>query len=156
MARESGSPATERSGTHKPIGYLVKRIDQELDRYVDALLRARHGIGRGHWQVLRNVSDRPGLDREVFAEEARVFYDDRQFAELVDTLVEKGWIRLKETGDSTGMWLTEEGRRGFDATAATQDGTWATLTQGLSRQDYEDVLGHLERMLANLEAADPS
>jgi len=156
MSQDNTTPATARSSTHKPIGYLVKRIDQELDRYVDGLLRARHGVGRGHWQVLRSVSDRPGLNRAEFAEEAKVFYDERQLAELIDALVDKGWIRQEDSAAGTLMSLTAEGERGFDAMRVTQDGTWTTLTQGLTEESYYQVLGHLELMLDNLERADPA
>lgn len=151
MSMTESPSGDRRSKRYPPLGYLVKRLDEALTSYVDRLLGERHQLGRFHWQVLTTVHEQPGIEQGVFAEEARIFYDEERLNELIGDLVGRGWLRVDAQVGTVRLWLTDEGEVGHRQMRRTQEESSTRLMLGLTEEDYITMVTHLDRMIANLE-----
>jgi hypothetical protein len=115
----------------RPIGYWLKHLDALVE---EAFERCFDGtdITRRHWQLLNAV--RNGEPE-----------DDR----LNDDLVRNGWT----TPDLAA--LTPRGEAVLATLKSKVDGVRATVTTGLTDQQYAATVSALEAMAANLEKARP-
>ncbi|WP_028476837.1 hypothetical protein [Nocardia sp. CNY236] len=136
----------------QPLGYLVKALDNALQRYVDRVLRNAHGVGRSHWQALRTAQD-GDTSLERFTIEAGEFYGPAQIDELLTSLTGNGWLRLVPADDGTDMQLTDSGRELLEQMGQTQARTMQIAADGVSQEDYAATLRTLDRIVENLEAA---
>jgi hypothetical protein len=115
----------------RPIGYWLKHLDALIE---EAFERCFDGtdITRRHWQLLN--AGRNGEPE-----------DDR----LNDDLVRNGWT----TPDLAA--LTPRGEAVLATLKSKVDGVRATVTTGLTDQQYAATVSALEAMAANLEKARP-
>jgi DNA-binding MarR family transcriptional regulator len=153
MARSEPLTEPGQPDSHKPIGYLLKRLDEAIEEYVNDLLGAQYQLGRFHWQLLRSAHLQPGLDRPTFAASATMFYDDQQLTGLIADLVNRDWIRTEGPPGAEELSLTDAGESGFAAMSRTQQSSWARLRQGITDDEYLSTVLILEKMINNMEAA---
>lgn len=137
----------------KPIGYWLKHLDNLLERQFDVVL-ADVGLSRRDWQVLNTLSRSPEAEaaRGEVADALAPFWTDGEpdLDEVVARLAARGWVR-SGTGDVIA--LTGEGRAAHADVAARIRAVRAAVTEGLTREQYEETVRVLSVMASNVEAA---
>jgi hypothetical protein len=140
----------------RPIGFWLKLVDGLLDERFASTLE-EHGVTRRQWQLLNMLSRGPATVEELDAAVAPFLAagtapgDDgtpatEGSAEHLSELIESAWV----DATAAGYELTEKGRIAFDALAETVAALRDEMSDGLTRQQYDDTVAVLERMARNL------
>lgn len=138
------------AGEHRLIGYQVKRLDQLIDLTFDRLI-AEAGLSRRDWQTLNALAGGPAGDAEL-TDALRPFWEVEKEdpRDVVATLTERGWVGRDGDGRYT---LTEAGRTAR-ATAADSVGRIRDLSaEGVSEQEFTQMMDVMARIIGNLERA---
>jgi len=138
---------------YRPIGFWLKLVDRLIDeRFADAL--EEHGVTRRQWQLLNVLSRGPATGAQLDSAVAPFLsaLDDETVQEHLAELVDSGWVGLSPSG----YLLADSGRTALAALASTVDRTRAVTVEGVSEQQYVQILETLERMARNLGWSDPA
>ncbi|MCE6997322.1 MarR family transcriptional regulator [Saccharothrix sp. S26] len=125
----------------KPLGYWLVHLHDLIETRFHRALEA-DGLTRRHWQVLNTIATEPGTLTEVEQALAH-FHDDVR--PLVEDFAGRGWL----TGECE---LTEAGRRAHDRIAAQVHAQRARLLDGISDDEYVELIRMLERIAENAAA----
>jgi DNA-binding MarR family transcriptional regulator len=134
----------------QPIGYWLKEIDRLIEESFGQLL-AEEDLTRRHWQVLNTVA--AGLTRPAELDAALEPFLSAaapSVAPVLDDLVARGW--MERAGDGT-VGLTSVGERAHAAVRERVVANRRTLTEGITAEEYANVVNLLERMAGNLRVA---
>jgi len=137
------------SDYNKPIGYWLKHLDQLIEDSFERLLAA-DGLTRRQWQVLNTLADGPA-SREQIAEVLAPFWTDagRESVAVLDALAGRGWLHSA----AERVELTAAGRTSHAELLERVVASRRRVTEGISAEDYQAVVGGLARMARNLEQA---
>jgi DNA-binding MarR family transcriptional regulator len=131
----------------RPIGFWLKLVDRLIDEQFAATLE-EHGVTRRQWQLLNVLSREPATVQQLDAAVAPFLSADEgeSSAEHLSELIESAWV----DATPTGYELTDRGRAAFDRLAAVVDELRGRLSEGLTREQYDETVAALERMARNL------
>jgi hypothetical protein len=124
----------------KPLGWWLRHVHELLESSMARALDAE-SLSRRHWQVLNTIALGARTPEEVDAAMAPFGSTTSQVADLRG----RGWVA--ETGE-----LTAEGRAAHARIEARVTAFRASVTDGVSDEDYRTTIRTLERCAANLEA----
>ena len=127
----------------RPVGWWVRRLDELLEQGLDDVAAAE-GLTRRHWQVLDSLAARPAGRADLAAALAPFATPEQVDAVLAD-LAGRGWV-----ADDA---LTADGRAAHERLAAAVGAFRRGVADGLTAEEYAQVVRGLARMVANLEAA---
>ncbi len=130
----------------RPVGWWVRRLDELLERGLDDVVAAE-GLTRRHWQVLDSLAARPVPRADLVAALASFAAPEQVDAVLAD-LAARGWL----AGDGTTS-LTAAGRAAHERVAEAVGRFRRRVADGLTAEEYAQVVHGLARMVANLEQA---
>jgi len=142
----------------RPIGFWLTLVDRLIsEQFAEAL--EEHGVTRRQWQLLTVLSRRGAsvaeLDSAIapflakagpFLAETTDQTDAESSAEHLSELIESGWV----DSTPTGYELTERGRVAYDKLAEVVEGNRSRATEGVSLEEYQAMVGTLERVARNL------
>ncbi|MEU6561433.1 MarR family winged helix-turn-helix transcriptional regulator [Nocardia nova] len=143
----AGGPPDNRED--QVIGYRLKRVDQLIESTFDRLL-GNAGINRRQWQTL-NILSRGPQPQVQLADALRPFWEvnNESVAEVVDSLTEHGWARVRPDGI---VVLTDEGATAHAAAQREVAKIRDLVAQGISQDEFTQTMDVLRRMTVNLEA----
>jgi hypothetical protein len=130
----------------RPVGWWVKRLDELLERGLDDVVAAEE-LTRRHWQVLDSLAAHPAPRADLAAALASFAAPEQVDAVLAD-LAARGWL----AGEAT-VSLTAEGRTARERVAAAVGAFRRRVAEGLTAEEYAQVVQGLARMVANIERA---
>lgn len=123
----------------KPIGWWAQNLHRALEEAWDRAL-AGQGATRRQWQAL-NVAARGGAVGEL----APFLVDPADAPDLVEGLVERGWVRV----DGDALALTPAGGAAHEALGAVVQWQRARAMRGITTAEYAAAVDVLRRMAAN-------
>ncbi|MEB6238786.1 MarR family winged helix-turn-helix transcriptional regulator [Staphylococcus gallinarum] len=130
-------------------GWYLKETDKAITRYVDASLKEQ-GLTRFHWQVLNRAHiDGVAIKEKLYA---RNYLSPEQIEDLVNSLVQKQWIEIKENMDQlyTELRLTKKGEEQFQIIAGILKEIGDQMFQVITEQEYEATVDVLTRLIHHL------
>jgi DNA-binding MarR family transcriptional regulator len=134
------------SGSDRPIGYWLKKLDRLIDEEFDRRL-GDASLSRRQWQLLNLLEAGPRsvpelqTELEPFLSEAP---DD--LSDALSALVTRGWA---ESQDNVVI-LTEIGQAQFQLIKTRVAELHGSLMVGISPEEYRATIDVLGRMAANL------
>jgi DNA-binding MarR family transcriptional regulator len=135
------------TGSGKPIGYWLKKLDRLIDEQFDRHL-SDVGLSRRQWQLLNLLQDAPRSEPELQSElEPFLRGTPDDLADALSDLVTRGWADSRESV----VTLTETGQAQFELIKVKVAGLRQALTAGISPEDYQVTIDVLAKMAANLE-----
>lgn len=131
----------------RPIGFWLKLVDRLIDEQFAATLE-EHGVTRRQWQLLNVLSREPAMVEQLDAAVAPFLSADEteSSAEHLSELIESAWV----DATPTGYELTDRGRSAFQRLATVVDELRARVSEGLTKEQYDETVVALERMARNL------
>jgi len=143
--------------TNLPLGYWIKQVDQLLTKQIDAA-QAVNGVTRTEWQVLNLLSEVQSMPRDALLKQIEIFSDAASLDKIIASLFDRGWIALVAATeqDEQALSLTEDGKQQHAKILATQKEFRQRAVQGITKNEYETVVGVLRQMVANLEKESPA
>lgn len=144
----------------RPLGWWLKHVDGLLDLGFEATLGAQD-VSRRQWQILNGLAE--GTPAAELLDSLTVFGDDDGVHDALAGLVLRGWIRtgpdsdaLPETETETetvagSVTITDAGRAQHQLLSEEVRAMRASVSDGLSPEDYQAVVSGLARMAENLE-----
>ncbi|CAN5259817.1 hypothetical protein BH09ACT5_BH09ACT5_14380 [soil metagenome] len=137
--------------TPRPIGFWLKLVDRQIDEQFASTLD-EHGVTRRQWQLLNVLSPGPATVEQLDAAVAPFLSaeDGESSSEHLSELVDSGWVALEQARYE----LTERGRTALEKLSDVVATQRTLMTEGLTRQQYDDTLAALERMARNLGWSD--
>ncbi|MGF9914150.1 hypothetical protein ABEX47_15880 [Paenibacillus ehimensis] len=135
----------------KPIGWYLKRVDKMITQNVNDLFRDKE-LTRTHWQALNNTYHEGVKTKESLHELVQDFVDMKRLDEVIDSLVERGWMvrRANPEQHTTELELTEEGKADFPALDAVLFNFDQRVFQGITEEEYRTTIQVLSRIIRNL------
>jgi hypothetical protein len=124
----------------------VKRLDELLEQGLDDVVAAE-GLSRRHWQVLQSLAGGPVPRAELQAALAS-FAGPQQVDGVLADLAGRGWV----ADDAGRPELTAAGRTAHERLAAAVGAFRRRVAEGLTAEEYAQVVRGLARMVGNLEA----
>ena len=133
-----------------PIGYWLKHADEVITQHVNQVLQDQ-GFTRSRWQVLNILYETGTTTRSNVLEIMKTFIDADQLDEILNSIVQAGWLLKRGDSDVTELVLTNSGKAEREAIFQLQSEVRRRTMQGISDQEYTIVLDVLQRMVNNLE-----
>jgi len=139
------------SAVEESVGYLIKRVQQNLRRTCDAALKPNR-LSMAQYAALRALADHPNASA---AELARLCFVTRQ--SLQDLLIGLRADGLVESaarparGRAQSLRLTPAGRRRLADGHAAVLGVEAAMLSGISQREHRLLAALLTQCAANLE-----
>jgi DNA-binding MarR family transcriptional regulator len=138
---------TEVTNLKLPIGYWLKQADKVLTEQINQA-QAVHGVSRTEWQILNLLKENGRATKESIFEILRTFVDASEFQEIINRLIERGWIDAEVgCGD---YQLTDIGEAQHERIFTTQKEVRQRAMQGISQDEYATVIRVLQQMVENL------
>jgi DNA-binding MarR family transcriptional regulator len=135
------------TGSERPIGYWLKKLDRLIDQQFERQLE-ESGLTRRQWQLLNLLEDGPRSTPELQSELEPFLQDNPDdLSDALAGLVTRGWADSQENV----VTLTETGRAQFGLVKAKVAALRQALTAGISADEYQAAIDVLARMAANLE-----
>jgi DNA-binding MarR family transcriptional regulator len=135
------------TGSEKPIGYWLKKLDNLIDAQFERRL-SDAGLSRRQWQLLNLLEDGPRSVPDLQVElEPFLHGDASELNDALSGLVTRSWA---ESTDNIAN-LTKTGQAQFGVVKAKVAELRQGLMAGISPEEYEATLDVLARMAANLE-----
>jgi DNA-binding MarR family transcriptional regulator len=135
------------TGSEKPIGYWLKKLDNLIDAQFERQL-SDAGLSRRQWQLLNLLEDGPRSVPDLQVElEPFLHGDASELNDALSGLVTRSWA---ESTDNIAN-LTKTGQAQFGVVKAKVAALRQGLMAGISPEEYEATLDVLVRMAANLE-----
>jgi DNA-binding MarR family transcriptional regulator len=145
----------------------LPRNDEEAIRSWLSVVRAYHlcselmaqrlaalDVRTAEHEILANLRREPGLSQQTLA--ARCFTAKSHISNLLGEMESRGWVR-REPDPADGrvkrLVLTVAGARLAERTAAVQAGVVALMTDGMPRQDLEQVRAAMANVGQRLDDA---
>lgn len=140
--------ATSGSDQDRMIGFRLKRLDQLIETTFDRLL-GNAGLNRREWQTLNTISRGP-VDEAQLIDALRPFWEanGESVSDVVGGVTARGWVDRDGDGRYT---LTASGRSAHRAAAAEVGSLRERMTEGVSPQEFSQLMDVLHRMIVNLE-----
>jgi DNA-binding MarR family transcriptional regulator len=135
---------------HKPIGYWLKHAHEVITEHVDRVL-GDNGFTRSRWQVLNIIYQAGTITRSGVFGTMQTFIDAHQLDEIIEGLVEEGWLVKHGESDGARLKLTDAGKRKRETIFKVQSEVRKRAMQGITEREYATVIDVLERMVTNLE-----
>ncbi|HEY3686928.1 MAG TPA: MarR family transcriptional regulator [Streptosporangiaceae bacterium] len=134
----------------RPIGYWIKHIDRAVEEDFARLLAAE-GLNRRAWQVVNTLAQAPATGPRLDAALAPFLTaDEPTVAPYADALAARGWAVR-----TAGVYaLTAGGTEAHTRIAALVRAARARIVDGLTADDYAELLRLLQRVAANLGVED--
>ena len=135
----------------RPIGFWLKLVDRMIDEQFASTLE-EHGVTRRQWQLLNVLKHEPATVEALDAAVAPFLSADapESSADHLAELVDSGWVAVTH-----GQYeLLDRGRAAFERLTGVVAAQRTLMTEGLTRQQYDETLVVLERMARNLGWAD--
>lgn len=149
MSDATAQDAPSGRSAEQMLSYWITLVDSLLTSRVNESL-AEHGLTRAQWQLMNSLTDRPQTGEELggaLAPSAAHSEDGpRTLEEHLDELVESGWI----VTEGELYTLTSTGRVSGERVAAVVEELRAEITEGISDQEYDVVVGSLRTIAQNL------
>jgi DNA-binding MarR family transcriptional regulator len=134
--------------TNKPkvyIGYYLKTLDNLLTQKMDSL-HLSNGMTRAEWQILNSVAERPNIDQDTLLNTLKEFTNYLKAKNLLDNLIANGFIQ-----GSQKLCLTMKGQAVYEKSLKMQKEFRQDVMQGISQEDYQNVINTLDKMIMNLK-----
>lgn len=127
----------------------LARIYHKLDRASAQHLRS-FGLSVAQFDVIAQIGANEGLSQQELAQALLVTKGN--VCQLLDRLERQGLIERRPAGIGRGnrLYLTEEGRRLYDAAVPAQEAMIASCLAGLTRDEQQTLvrlLGKLDRSI---------
>jgi DNA-binding MarR family transcriptional regulator len=129
-----------------PIGYYLKKADNLLTRAIDKIQASSH-LTRTGWQVLHAIHEEGQLEEATLAILMRPFATGDILQTLLTELRKAGLIETK----AGALVLTESGIKRHEASFTRQQEFRQRLMSGISRQEYEQAVQTLQKLIDNLQ-----
>jgi DNA-binding MarR family transcriptional regulator len=137
----------------RPIGYWLRHLDWLIDETFDRTLSG-DALTRRHWQVLNTLEAGPSTSAALaVALEPFVGHDRAAIESVIEDLSRRGWLKPPGDGD---LELSAEGRSAHARVKGRVAAVRQQLRNGITDDEYGQVIAILERMAANLEAGQAS
>jgi len=138
--------------TNQSVGYLMRRLvnllTQDIDRQLD-----EHDLTNAQWMPLFKIAKAGG---STVAEVARICeIDNGAMTRVLDRLEAKGLLKRSRSSTDrrvVNLELTPEGKLAADKVPQVLADVMNSHLAGFSREEFDTLLGLLQRMLANAEA----
>jgi DNA-binding MarR family transcriptional regulator len=140
-----------RAETERSVGYLVKRVQQNLRRTCDAALRPTQ-LSMAQYAVLRALADHPEASAAELAR--RCFVTRQSLQDVLGALRSSGLVELAEgpvRGRSRSLQLTRSGLRRLRAGATALAGVELAMVEGISPVARDELVELLTQCAENLE-----
>jgi DNA-binding MarR family transcriptional regulator len=135
------------TGSEKPIGYWLRKLDNLIDAQFERQL-SDAGLSRRQWQLLNLLEDGPRSVPDLQVElEPFLHGGASELNDALSGLVTRSWA---ESTDNIAN-LTKTGQAQFGVVKAKVAELRQGLMAGISPEEYEATLDVLVRMAANLE-----
>jgi len=128
-----------------PIGYYLRKTDQLLTEGI-AQIHEDMDINRLQWQILHSVSEKPGINSRELIESLTEFADEKEVRDIIADFAERNFLLEQDPLD-----LTEQGRDMHRICLDRQMAFRQKVMKDISDQEYEQVIGTLEKMINNLQ-----
>jgi DNA-binding MarR family transcriptional regulator len=136
------------SGSERPIGYWLKRLDGLIDRQFERQL-GEAGLSRRQWQLLNLLQDGPRSVPELQTElEPFLQGASADLSDALSGLMTRGWA---DSADNI-VRLTQIGHAQLGSVQAKVAEVRQALMTGISATEYQATVAILARMVANLES----
>ena len=128
-----------------PIGYWLKRTDTLLTEGINAI-QAEFGIDRSQWQLMNTIAETLFIEKKALIEVMKPFLNEAQIGTELDKLVEMGIVSGPER-----LCLTEKGQQLHAVCLYKQKEFREKAMLGISKEEYEQTLSTLEKIVKNLD-----
>ncbi|MGY1673275.1 hypothetical protein [Geodermatophilus sp. SYSU D00710] len=129
------------------VGWWARRLDELLEQGLDGVV-AGEGLTRRHWQLLQSVADGP-VPRADLHTALGGFAGPRALDAVLADLAARGWV----ADDGGTLSLTAEGRTAHGRLAGAVAAFRRRVADGMTAEEYAQVVAGLARMVGNLERA---
>jgi DNA-binding MarR family transcriptional regulator len=136
--------------TQEPIGYWLKHTDELITTRSDQALSSE-GFTRTRWQTLHLIYTAGTTSRANVLATMRTFITAGQLDDILVAFVQQGWLTERSAGEESALQLTEAGRQVHERVFARQRDVRLRAMQGVSREEYSNVISILRRIAHNLE-----
>lgn len=133
------------------VGLLMRRIIHSLLNRVDRRLEM-HGLTHAQWAPLYVISRHPGITLAELSRELRI--DPGAMTRTLDRLEAKGLCRRERSTQDrrvVHLKLTPDGETASAPVPGVMCESLNAYLAGFSREEWQDLLGMLRRMLANVD-----
>lgn len=128
-----------------PIGWYLKEADSLITQYMNAAFEA-FGIGRFHWQVMKNIDTHIKISKALYYHQVSRFLSEAELEEILQSLVSRNWVQQNEDMYS----FTPTGKTKFDEIAANQQGNHEKILTGTTTEEYLSTINFLETIIKNM------
>jgi DNA-binding MarR family transcriptional regulator len=135
----------------RPLGYWLRLVDRLIDEQF-AMTLEEHGITRRQWQLMNVLAQAPAsvteLDAAIapFLAAATEERERESSVEHLTELIESAWV----DATPTGYELTVRGQAALERLAVVVAEQRTVITAGVTDTEYEQTVGVLQRVAANL------
>jgi len=129
-----------------PIGYYLRKADELLTEEAGQIHEDME-INRLQWQILDSVSENPGISSQELVENLADFADEKEVRDIIADFAERNFLLEQDPLD-----LTEQGRDMHRICLDRQMAFRQKVMKDISDQEYEQMIGTLEKMINNLQA----
>jgi DNA-binding MarR family transcriptional regulator len=135
------------TGSERPIGYWLKRLDRLIDEQFEEQL-GEAGLSRRQWQVINLLEGDPRSVPELQSElEPFLQEDPDDLTDALSGLVTRGWVASQDNIVN----LTETGQAQLKLIKAKVTELRQASMAGISPEEYQTTIDVLARMASNLE-----
>ena len=135
------------TGSEKPIGYWLKKLDRLIDEQFEQQL-GEAGLSRRQWQVINLLEGDPRSVPELQSElEPFLQEDPDDLTDALSGLVTRGWVASQDNIVN----LTETGQAQLKLIKAKVTELRQASMAGISPEEYQTTIDVLARMASNLE-----
>ncbi len=149
MSDATAQDAPSGRSAEQMLSYWITLVESLLTSRVNESL-AEHGLTRTQWQLMNSLTERPQTSEELgdtLTPSATHAEDGpRTLEEHLEELVESGWI----VTEGELYTLTSTGRVSGERVAAVVEELRAEITEGMSEEEYDVVVGSLRTIARNL------
>jgi DNA-binding MarR family transcriptional regulator len=131
---------------NKPIGWYLKEADQQITSFMNNAFEDL-SITRFHWMILRNVAERGHINTWQFFQEVKNFVTVQEFAEIIQSMVDRGWLVISGEDHCA---FTAAGEEAFKQLADLQKERTALMMRGISDEEYKLTLRVLNQIIENI------
>jgi DNA-binding MarR family transcriptional regulator len=139
----------------RPLGYWLRLVDRLIDEQFATTLE-EHGITRRQWQLMNVLAQAPAsvaeLDAAIapFLAAATEERERESSVEHLTELIESAWV----DATPTGYELTVRGQAALERLAVVVAEQRTVITAGVTDAEYQQTVGVLQRVAANLGHAE--
>lgn len=141
------------SNAQSPLEYWLKYADEIMTAHINQVLED-YGFTHSRWQVFNRVYEAGTIVKRDIFDAMKLFTG--WLDEIIDGLIQEGWVTQQEDGDTTILMLTEMGKTEHEAILTLQREITRRVLYGITEQDHTTTVTVLQHMVKNLEEVMPT